>query len=1239
MIELLHDGYDISNLLVSYNRQQEMCSGIGTLDLVLVDKERDYFPWDSIELYEGGSKRGEYYIVSTDDDANKGTITISAQDGSKKLSDYFVDDRYEVEGDTSARSLITKYLNMAGASYSFTAGDGVIIGKGASFGLSSVFEIVTTLLQYSGWYMYFNPNNTCIIGTLDTNPGSGIPITDATILYLKVHKNDDMLRNKAVVWGGTEYPNGSMVHVSKQTITPWNYDENDLRAVVISNGMIRDYASANTMANRLMQEFPHLTIEKEINIAGITTLEIGSSVNVNSRWWKGSGLVTTNAASFSAGDGFQTNIILDQRCPRLFGFWKEYPIPNGEDPDEVFDYVYIGTGGDGVWRKPINGHTWSNYSEGLTDLVIKDLFVKDGIAVCVGKEGEAFIRSETDEAWTVLHYGPLEAYELFYYEEELKIVACSIGTSTVVLGVNYSPWWLEDEEYLKTSFVVCVDYTTLEVKFSDQVEYIFEEEGEEPVDVWNIIIHDLEVMGSDVVLSIEGYPPAYAYKKDHKYSFRSDAGGNKGNWGQENNAVNTLTIDGQQTVEYPERISYSFGTGSSLIMDENDEEIMYHFSQSAFYVRNLNSRTVDTYPWDAPLEWGGLSGGSFGMLRQRSNTEFDLVIVYSGTGFTNIYYTDYTIGDEVLSTSLIKEMTSKVPGFSIIGNSFTCTESGVSNPEYTTNQSVFVYNLDSKSGSIYTNWITTHVYDPFSEGGPDPPEPVGWVQTYQKYKDPITAIIPGDDYITFGRIYTVATDWHSHPNWLGYIWLGWTTDIEITEVRGAYVQINRDGSVSQSDTLLSTHESPTMDGSYVELISVGDSNVSTLVGTGGTIYQAQLTAIGSPDKTQAMVVTVNEEFGILAQFVTPWINDGDYFWDDRLLREVPNSNTYSVQITGDPCSETSSSKYFGTKFIKAVAIGTHPNLDRYFIIQGLDLTTCRIFREDLTTPDGTEIYDLGGNVDLVGYTHTRNDDDNDGTIYFEAKRVEDDVKIIIGIKINGGSYSINKEINISATFGRSSFLFNEWLAYFTGTAVYLTKGFSIGDPSKILKYSPIAESNKFIPIKDTGFNSTIEINKNAPIEAFHKVSTLGVHSNFLYQNFSPSVDDWSDIEQDFPIYDLRTCDITDFATFTVASGDTGTSTKWCILGTKGELKAFPTELNSDSIIINSFDGNVANVETTNFNGNPYLFVAISGLNILGEGEESGGGFFQRGQNEIEFVEQSSGLPLSGITIIRVDDRL
>jgi hypothetical protein len=282
-------------------------------------------------------------------------------------------------------------------------------------------------------------------------------------------------------------------------------------------------------------------------------------------------------------------------------------------------------------------------------------------------------------------------------------------------------------------------------------------------------------------------------------------------------------------------------------------------------------------------------------------------------------------------------------------------------------------------------------------------------------------------------------------------------------------------------------------------------------------------------------------------------------------------------------------------------------------------------------------------------------DDNNGLIYFTGKNKDTDVAKIIGGKISVNAYGddafnwlteIDYPWDITSYVTSNMMLFGEWIIDQSSFAYFrLLKGIPFYDPSKVLKYTP--STSLFIPILTTGYNSTIEINKNTPIEAFHKAPDGASYSAFIYQNPTSSEDGWVEIKPRVPIHDLRTCEVINSETFTIEEGTIGDESKWCIYGTTNQLRAFPTSVTGEpvflsddnTILIQSFDFNVTNVETTNYNGNPYIFLSVSGIKPDEGIEIYEGFFFQRGQNDVEFMDLSYGLPLSKITIIRVDDRI
>ena len=388
-VKVYHNDTNISDLVLYYERTKQICSSIGELSITLVNNGRSYDAWDIIKVYELGTKRGEYYIGSVNRSVNDKTITLSCQDGSKRLSSYFISDTYEITEKTTTTYWIKKFLNEMGVSYSFSASASVPVSNNTQLGLSSGYDTIITLLQYTGWYMYFNESNTAIIGALTGNEGTSLYFTENDIIDIKTNKSDKMLRNRAVIWGNCNPDTDNWVYVDKSVTTPWDYDSKDKRAVVISNHNIKNNSQANKVANKLISEFSKLNHEKEITIVGSPDTNLGVVVSIETPQIVTSGLITTISVSFSSS-GLVTTLKLGERCPRLYGFWGPYsPVTpeNPVDPEEVIPGIVVYTD----YKIKIADHitstgdaTWLDRTGNLNDLGVP--FV-DG---CVIDENTAY---------------------------------------------------------------------------------------------------------------------------------------------------------------------------------------------------------------------------------------------------------------------------------------------------------------------------------------------------------------------------------------------------------------------------------------------------------------------------------------------------------------------------------------------------------------------------------------------------------------------------------------------------------------------------------------------------------------------------------------------------------------------------------------------------------------------------------------------------------------------------------
>ena len=389
-VQVKHNGTDISSKIISYEREHKICTGIGTLEVVISkDISATFVPWDEIDIHENGSFQVRYYVSDVSISVPDGTITLSCQDKSKRLADYFIPTQYTIDYPSYTGYWIKKFLTEAGVSYRFLVSDvGVLLSNNTSLGLQLAYEQITLLLQLSGWYMYFDGNGKAVIGSLTTDlSDSKETFTENDLLSVTKTSDDKMLRNRAVVWGAYDVLRNQNSFADVKVHTRWNYDNRDYRTMVVSNSNIPNKSSAYSIANKLLKEFSKITIEKHLIVAGCSNRNLGEVVRVRSRAFKGSGLITTFGVSMSSR-GLVTNIILDERCPRLFGFF------------DFGDYVYVGTYGGGIWRKHVKyDHTWYDFSTGLTNLEITDLHINNDVFGSIGSNGEMFYAESSDGPW------------------------------------------------------------------------------------------------------------------------------------------------------------------------------------------------------------------------------------------------------------------------------------------------------------------------------------------------------------------------------------------------------------------------------------------------------------------------------------------------------------------------------------------------------------------------------------------------------------------------------------------------------------------------------------------------------------------------------------------------------------------------------------------------------------------------------------------------------------------------
>jgi len=422
-LEVRHDGTDITNYILDYRRELDICTGIGTVSIVVAKSYTSAIQvWDNIDVYEDGTKRGEFNVSKVQKDSESHSLKVFCQDNSKKLADYFIAEAYYINYYSTSRYWIEKFMTDAGVNYTFTTtSQGTPVSKDTTLGIEAAYEIIVRMLQQSGWYMYFNDQGNAVIGRFSLDYANyKKQFVDADILSITKVKDDKMLRNRAVVWGNANIETGEWVFADLKRTTTWNYSNNDFRTVLFSNHDILNSTIATDLASQILDEFCRITETKVVKLHGFHNVHIGDIVLIKSKYHNGIGIITS--LEVTANDsGYITTLTLDERCPRLFSY---YAFDQGK--------VYCGTNGDGVWQKDISGSTWTNFSTGIIDLQIKDLSVANGAFACVTASGQAYTRDVADTIWSLLTYGDFldETDGTVTPAGSVKAIACDINRVT-----------------------------------------------------------------------------------------------------------------------------------------------------------------------------------------------------------------------------------------------------------------------------------------------------------------------------------------------------------------------------------------------------------------------------------------------------------------------------------------------------------------------------------------------------------------------------------------------------------------------------------------------------------------------------------------------------------------------------------------------------------------------------------------------------------------------------------------
>lgn len=385
--QVLLNGNNINSYVLSYIRTQSLCEGVGKVKVEAI-KQLNVSIGDTLSIYEDGIKKGEYFIKEIDTIVENGSKIIDGQDDSWKLENFFITDNIIVGDLETNLYYITWVLDQVGVDYSIdvNSSEAQFLEKDTSIGMQSAMDLLIELCRYSGWYFWFDADNTCHISKIRVDYDIAGSLTDYNALDLEIREDDKMLRNRGLVYGGANGINGYIV-AEEVKITGYEYDEKDIRTVVYSNPNLHHGVDASTIARELVKEFARVTNIKTVSLEGFYNFKINDVVWLDSEYYNGACLITTVEVSVS-NSGAITTFVLDQRCPKLIIYFG-------------LQYVYVGTVDRGIWRKPIRlYHVWQSFNEGIdpNDYYINDLKILGDSFACIANK-KLYVRGGYNGRW------------------------------------------------------------------------------------------------------------------------------------------------------------------------------------------------------------------------------------------------------------------------------------------------------------------------------------------------------------------------------------------------------------------------------------------------------------------------------------------------------------------------------------------------------------------------------------------------------------------------------------------------------------------------------------------------------------------------------------------------------------------------------------------------------------------------------------------------------------------------
>lgn len=352
-IQLLLDGDDFSNYVVSTERNHTLCRPIAQLTIQLSPNlPRDVNTYEDVVFYEDGTKVFTGYTQGVVHARMPVEVTLTCSDVLIKAKDTWLEEEY-ISGGESVAHWVGRFLSLSDLSdRSLSSSQQVYPGFGWQY--TTAIEAITQTLQMTYTQIFANRNGRVILAPLLV--GTPTATISEYIDYERT-RNDSWIRNRAVVIGHA----GNVADIRRSN----PYLPGETRAAIVATGAIYNLSTATTIAEAMLDEFENPLDVKKLLLPGNPSYELGQTVRFTDSWsgYSENCLVISITSTYNSEE-YTTEVILDEKCINFWGW---------DRPPPEYITMYCGTWGHGVYKSTSSAFNWSPTA--LTGVHVYDIDV------------------------------------------------------------------------------------------------------------------------------------------------------------------------------------------------------------------------------------------------------------------------------------------------------------------------------------------------------------------------------------------------------------------------------------------------------------------------------------------------------------------------------------------------------------------------------------------------------------------------------------------------------------------------------------------------------------------------------------------------------------------------------------------------------------------------------------------------------------------------------------------------